>query len=196
MFNEVESLKYELEKLKEPINADSERPVETFTEQESVVDYEEKIYNHLEGNNIILLTNQIRFDSIYYRSESVRQESILSWLPINPVMRIRDSFRVVKTEVELQDLHVDLDDVTVFGADSLFELKMQPSRVVGEASRAGKVHDVHFEMGKEKKVLQRHIYTVLDLLSDVGGVQGLLISVFAIIVTCLNKDHFEERLVG
>ena len=111
-------------------------------------------------------------------------------------MRIQDTFRVVKTEVELQDLHVDLDDVTVYDADSLFELKMQPSRVAGEVSRAGKIHDIHFEMGKEKKVLQRHIYTVLDLLSDVGGVQGFLITFFAIIVTCLNKDHFEERLVG
>ena len=50
-------------------------------------------------------------------------------------------------------------------------------------------------MGKEKKVLTRNIYTVLDLLSDIGGVQGLLISFFAIIVTWLNDDHFEERLV-
>ena len=70
-----------------------------------------------------MLTNQIRFDSIYYRAESVRQESILSWLQVNPVMRVKDTFRVVKTEVDLQDLYIDLDDATVFDADSLFELK-------------------------------------------------------------------------
>ena len=68
-------------------------------------------------------------------------------------MRIRDTFRVVKTEIELQDLYIDLDDATVFETDSLFELKMQPSRVTGEVSKAGKIHDIHFEMGKEKKVL-------------------------------------------
>ena len=94
------------------------------------------------------MTNQIRFDSIYYRSESVRPESILSWLQVNPVMRIRDTFRVVKTEIELQDMYIDLDDATVFEADSLFELRMQPPRVIGEVSKAGKIFDVYFEMGK------------------------------------------------
>ena len=38
-------------------------------------------------------------------------------------MRIRDTFRVVKTEVELQDMYIDLDDATVFEAENLFELK-------------------------------------------------------------------------
>ena len=96
----------------------------------------------------------------------------------------------------MQDLYVDLDDATVYDADYLFGLKMQPSRVAGEVSKAGKIHDVHFEMGKEKKVLQRNIYSVMDLLSDIGGVQSLLFAVFAFTVTCLNTDHFEERLVG
>ena len=51
-------------------------------------------------------------------------------------------------------------------------------------------------MSKDKKVLERNIYTVLDLLSDIGGVQGLLVSTFTFLVACLNKDHFEERLIG
>ena len=38
-------------------------------------------------------------------------------------MRVKDTFRVVKTEVDLQDQYIDLDDATVFDADYLFELK-------------------------------------------------------------------------
>ena len=93
-----------------------------------------------------------------------------------------DTFKVVKTEVELQDLYIDLDDATVFGADSLFELKMQSSRIREEIWREGIMHEIDFEMGKEKKVLERNIYTVLDFISDIGGVQGLLVSLFAFIV--------------
>ena len=45
-------------------------------------------------------------------------------------------------------------------------------------------------------MLERNVYTLLDLLSDIGGIQGLLVSFFAITVTMLNADRFEEHLIG
>ena len=45
-------------------------------------------------------------------------------------------------------MYIDLDDATVFEADSLFELREQTTRVIGEVSKAGKIFDVYFEMGK------------------------------------------------
>jgi len=42
----------------------------------------------------------------------------------------------------------------------------------------------------------RSIYTVFDLLSDVGGLTGLFFSLFALIVTIWNFDSFEEFMIS
>ena len=55
---------------------------------------------------------------------------------------------------------------------------------------------VMFELDRDKIVVERKIYTVLDLLSDIGGIQGLVTSFLAIIITLLNADSFEEHLIG
>ena len=50
-------------------------------------------------------------------------------------------------------------------------------------------------MNKNKVFVSRSIYTALDFLSDVGGIQGILITFFAFCTTALNTDNFEEHLV-
>ena len=39
-------------------------------------------------------------------------------------------------------------------------------------------------------------YTLLDLLSDIGGIQGLLISLFSAVVGFLNKSYFDDQMVA
>ena len=51
-------------------------------------------------------------------------------------------------------------------------------------------------MNRDKTLLQRNVYTVLDLLSDIGGIQGLLLSLFAIVISAINIDRSEEHLIG
>ena len=55
---------------------------------------------------------------------------------------------------------------------------------------------LYFELSRDKTLLERNVYTVLDLLSDIGGIQGLLVSFFALIVSTLNTDRFEEHLIA
>ena len=50
-------------------------------------------------------------------------------------------------------------------------------------------------MNKDKTFLQRDIYTTLDLLSDVGGFQGILMSFFVLTVTFMNTEYYEENLI-
>ena len=51
-------------------------------------------------------------------------------------------------------------------------------------------------MDLNQKVISRSGYTVLDLISDIGGMQGVLISFFAIIVGVWNHNMIENHLVS
>ena len=60
------------------------------------------------------MTNQIRFDSSEYHADSVKKESIMSWYPISPETSKLETLKVSKVEVDLQDLVIDLEDLTGF----------------------------------------------------------------------------------
>ena len=96
---------------------------ERLDESNSYCKSREEINAKLEGSYIYVLTNQIRFDSTKYHSDSVSKESVFSWLPLSTEISTRETFRVSKTEIELQDLFVDLDQVTVFESSYLFDLR-------------------------------------------------------------------------
>ena len=42
----------------------------------------------------------------------------------------------------------------------------------------------------------RESYTFLDLLSDVGGIQGILISTFNMMLTLLNYKYFDQFMAS
>ena len=54
---------------------------------------------------------------------------------------------------------------------------------------------INFEVNKDKVFLQRNVYTSLDMLSDIGGIQGLLVSMFAVVTALFNTSFYEEHLV-
>ena len=55
---------------------------------------------------------------------------------------------------------------------------------------------VIYQMNLNKKVLERTIYTSLDLLADIGGIQGILMSFFGIITAACNSTYFDEYLIS
>jgi hypothetical protein len=56
--------------------------------------------------------------------------------------------------------------------------------------------DCTIELNRSLVVIQRSGYTVLDLLSDIGGVQSIMVSTFAILVGILNYQHFDTTLAS
>ena len=44
--------------------------------------------------------------------------------------------------------------------------------------------------------IERSGYTLLDLLSDIGGIQGLLMSFFGFMVSLLNNGFLDHHLAG
>ena len=50
-------------------------------------------------------------------------------------------------------------------------------------------------MNLDQLVVARDGYTILDFISDIGGMQGMLISAAALILTIWNHNHLENFLV-
>ena len=50
-------------------------------------------------------------------------------------------------------------------------------------------------MNYDLTLIERTGYTLTDLLSDIGGIQGILISAMAMVLGVLNANHLENHLV-
>ena len=53
-----------------------------------------------------------------------------------------------------------------------------------------------FEMNLNQTVVTRNGYTILDVLSDMGGFQRVLFSFFALVSSILNFSHFDSYLAS
>ena len=51
-------------------------------------------------------------------------------------------------------------------------------------------------MSMDQTLVERSGYTVLDILSDVGGMQGFLISAISLLLSILNHNHLENYMVS
>ena len=54
--------------------------------------------------------------------------------------------------------------------------------------------DIVIRMNLDRKLLQRSRYNFFDLMSDMGGILGLLFSVVSTIVSFWNYNHFDNYL--
>ena len=55
---------------------------------------------------------------------------------------------------------------------------------------------VGFSGSLDKKIIQRTNYTVLDLLSDIGGILGLLMSFFSLLLSAFNFNLAENAVAS
>ena len=77
-------------------------------------------------------------------------------------------YKVTKTEVFLQDMATDLDEITLITDNSNFEIELKRSRTYEKGYDTQM--DITVEMNLNKHSVSRSGYTFLDVLSDVGGI--------------------------
>ena len=58
------------------------------------------------------------------------------------------------------------------------------------------VQGLYIQMDLDMTVIERSSYTILDVLSDVGGLQGILISASSLVLGILNYQYLEGFLVS
>ena len=51
-------------------------------------------------------------------------------------------------------------------------------------------------MSMDRTLIERHGYTILDLLSDVGGLQSVLISGISALLSILNYNNLNSYLIS
>ena len=96
-------------------------------------------------------------------------------------------------QVELQDsMPVDLDSLTAVEDDSLFFVEKLENRPYEEDPHVQM--EITVEMSLDSRVIERTGYTMLDLLSDIGGVQTILLSVFSFLVNFWNYQFLEDYM--
>lgn len=103
-------------------------------------------------------------------------------------------FKVSKTQLFLQDYDIDLDDLTEIYDSSVFEIEPLPVRSY-EKDYIVQM-DISIEMNLDLQTLARTGYTVLDVLSDVGGIQSLLMSALGLLLGVLNYNNFDNYMAS
>ncbi len=89
---------------------------------------------------------------------------------------------------------LDLDSLTEVENDSLFALERFPDRSYEKDYHAQ--FDLIIEMNSSTIEYKRQGYNFLDLISDIGGMQSLLFSVFAVLAGVWNYNMFDNYMVS
>ena len=102
-------------------------------------------------------------------------------------------FKVKQTDIFLQDLALNLDSLTLFDDQTPFLLTRQPASLIDSYYT---VCRLGLTLSMDLKVVERAGYTILDLLSDVGGIAGILFRGSGALLTfILNKNYISNFLV-
>ena len=81
----------------------------------------------------------------------------------------------------------ELEDASVFSLESSSVFSYEKDRVTQM--------DILIEMNLDEMTIARDGYTFLDYLSDIGGMQGLLISGVAFFLAFWNYNYFDNYMV-
>ena len=87
-----------------------------------------------------------------------------------------------------------LDEITKIEMDHLFRLSEQKSLPYEKFDNTWV--SVTLEMNLDLIHYERQVYTVFDMLSDVGGLSGLFVSSFAMLVGLWNFNSFDNFMVS
>ena len=101
---------------------------------------------------------------------------------------------VSKTRLSLQDLPLNLDTLTEIEDESVFKLERLSPRP--KENVANLMVDLTFELNLDLRVVARTSYTILDVMSDVGGLDSILISGVSFFLSVWNFKHFDNHLVS
>lgn len=115
------------------------------------------------------------------------------WITINTQVRQTYPYRIAQTHLFLQDEIIHLDDITELEDPQLFTLEPLPSRSYEKDLDTW--FDLTIEMNMNLELIQRNGYTVLDLLSDIGGILEIMTIVISYFLAFWNYNYFENFLV-
>ena len=117
----------------------------------------------------------------------------MMWLPVNSQVQQITPFQISSTRLLLQDEAINLDELTELEDASIFKLDLMPMKP--QEKDYNVQMDISIEMNLSQRVVARAGYTFLDYLSDIGGMQGMLISGVAYFLAFWNFNYFDDWMI-
>ena len=154
---------------------------------------DEEIKEYFANMYIYVLKNQIRFNQQQYGEDAIVKESRSDIFPIG-IWQNRQIFDLNQAELELQDGAFKLDEITVLKHANVFSLK--PTNVAPFYLEKDLIQGMWIQMNLDLTVIHREGYTVLDILSDVGGLQGILVSAFSLLLGIWNHNYLDNFIAS
>ena len=155
---------------------------------------EEEIDAFLMNKFLLIYHNQVRFEPRKYGDEAIVPESIIHWIIVNTQSRTTIPYKITTTKLLLQDAIINLDDITELEDSSIFSFDRQPVR--SYEKDVDIVMNIAFERNLDMNLIDREGYTVLDYLSDMGGMQSIVQSFFVIVLSFWNYNFLDDFLVS
>ena len=89
---------------------------------------DETIFSYFRKTLVGILSNRVRFDREKFGEEAVIREAEFLWNPLSTQIQQEIVYKLSRTELQLQDRHINLDDLTEVTDNSVFRLKKETPR--------------------------------------------------------------------
>ena len=84
---------------------------------------EDTINNYFRSTLVGIYSNRIRFNSNEFGEDAFIRESDFLWNSVSTQVQLETVYKVSRTEIQLQDMHINLDELTEHTDSSVFRLE-------------------------------------------------------------------------
>ena len=155
---------------------------------------ESEINDFIRGKYLTLLSNEIRFDSEQKGLSAIIKESTLTWYPVSYQMQLRYPHQISMSKLFSQDEAVNMDDLTEMENGEIFRLTRLPQ--IPAENHPWQQMEISVEMNLDVTKVNRSYYSLLDCLSDIGGILQCLLTGIAFSLVILNYQHMDNYLAS
>ena len=118
----------------------------------------------------------------------------MNYIPISIQAQKSTTFHLKRTELNLQDLLISLDSVTLLIDSQAFTLENGGEELIDMDEDV--ITALAVRGHNELIVIERSNYSVLDLLGDIGGLESIVFSTVALLLSVLNYNHLDNMLAS
>ena len=134
---------------------------------------EEAYVEWMKGKYILTLQNEVKFQShVFDTKDRLISESSTQWYNLSSVLRLDYVNMVQRSELELSDVVYGIGGLFTAAGLRGFVLEDRPSRFM--IYERPVQNAITFEISRNRDIYHRNVYTILDLLSEVGGFFGAI----------------------
>ena len=146
---------------------------------------------------LVLLQNEVRFESTSFDLNKIYPESVLKWIPINLKEVIDIPYKISTTDLQVRGIQMTKDR-------PLFEFEEMATRPYTKVDINDKILKITVEMNLDQHVITRHIisppeappkYAIIDLLADIGGIAVLIFVCLTLFLSFWNYNYMSDYLV-